>query len=81
MALAADKAVSDNLLYDQVRMKLAGDRDVGGNAITVEVTGGVVKLSGVVKKDSIKSRAEKIAKKVKGVKSVENDLKVSPAGQ
>jgi osmotically-inducible protein OsmY len=81
MVFAADKPNSDDLIYDQVRMKLAADRDVGGNAITVKVTDGVVELSGVVKKESIKSRAEKVAKKVKGVKSVSNQLKVSPSGQ
>jgi hyperosmotically inducible protein len=81
MVLAAEKPASDDLIYDQVRMKLAADRDVGGNNITVKVTDGVVELSGVVKKDMVKSRAEKVAKKVKGVKSVDNQLKVNPAGQ
>ncbi len=81
LALAADKAHSDDLIYDQVRMKLAADRDVGGNNITVKVTDGVVELTGAVKKDTAKSRAEKIAKRVKGVKSVVNQLKVSPSGQ
>ena len=30
---AAAKDTSDDALYDQVRLKLAGDRDVGGGAI------------------------------------------------
>lgn len=78
---AADKTNSDDLIYDQVRMKLAADRDVGGNNITVKVNQGVVELSGVVKKDAVKSKAEKVTKRVKGVKSVVNQLKVSPSGQ
>jgi len=74
---AAAKDVSDDALFDQVRLKLAGDRDVGGGAITVKVTQGVVELSGTVKSDSIRNKAEKVAKKVKGVKSVVNQLKVA----
>jgi len=81
LVLAAEKTNTDDQIYDQVRLKLAGDRDVGGNAITVKVNQGVVELSGVVKKDSVKTKSEKLAKKVKGVKSVVNQLKVSAAGQ
>ena len=54
---------------------------MGGNNITVKVNGGVVELSGVVKTETAKSKVEKVAKRVKGVKSVVNQLKVSPAGQ
>jgi len=44
----------------------------------VKVTEGVVELSGKVKTEAQKARAEKIAKKVKGVKSVVNKLAISP---
>src|SRR5437763_7956546 len=81
LVLAAEKISNDDTIYDQVRMKLAQDRDEGGNNINVKVTQGVVELSGVVKKDMARSKAEKIAKHVKGVKSVVNQLKVSPSGQ
>ncbi len=72
----ADKTVSDDVVYDQVRLKLAQDRDVGGGNINVKVSQGVVTLSGTVKKDMIRTRAEKLAKKVKGVQQVVNELKV-----
>jgi hyperosmotically inducible protein len=75
--VAADKQVSDDALYDQVRLKLANDPDVGGRDIEVKVTEGVVQLNGSVKKEKAKAKAEKIAKKVKGVKSVVNQLRVS----
>ncbi|MEO8126753.1 MAG: BON domain-containing protein [Bryobacteraceae bacterium] len=75
----AAKELSDDEIYDQVRLKLAGDRDVGGGAITVKVTQGAVELSGMVKTDSIRTKAEKLTKKVKGVKSVVNHLKVATA--
>lgn len=76
---AAAKDLSDDAVYDQVRLKLAGDRDVGGGAITVKVTQGTVELSGTVKTERIRVKAEKLAKKVKGVKSVVNQLKVATA--
>jgi hyperosmotically inducible periplasmic protein len=77
-SFAADP-LADEALYDQVRIKIAQDREVGGGKIEVKVTNGVVELSGTVKQDKLKDRAEKIAKRVKGVKSVENKIKVSPA--
>ncbi len=75
----AAKDLSDDAVYDQVRLKLAGDRDVGGGAITVKVTQGTVELSGTVKTESIRVKAEKLTKKVKGVKAVVNQLKVASA--
>ena len=64
-------------IYDQVRIKIANDRDVGGNAVDLVVDdNGQVTLKGKVAKESQKVKAEKIAKKVKGVKSVVNQLVV-----
>ena len=77
--IGATKNLSDDEIYDQVRLKLAGDRDVGGGAIAVKVMQGVVELSGTVKTESIRGKAEKLTKKVKGVKSVVNQLKVATA--
>lgn len=67
----------DDKVYDDVRLKLVRDRDVGGNAIeVVVVNGGDVTLKGKVQKESQRIKAEKIARKVKGVKSVKNELVV-----
>ena len=77
-ALAADP-VSDDTLYDQVRIKIANDREVGGGHVEVKVTNGVVELSGTVRDDRHKQRVEKVVKKVKGVKGVENKLRITPA--
>ena len=78
MIAPAAEPVSDDTLYDQVRIKIANDRTVGGGAIQVKVTNGVVELTGTVKNEKLKSQAEKVAKKVKGVKSVDNKLRVAP---
>lgn len=77
-AIAADPHVSDDTLYDQVRIRIANDREIGGGRIEVKVSEGVVELTGKVKTSKQKERAEKLTKKVKGVKDVINRLQVSP---
>ena len=74
VCFAADKAVSDNAIYDNVRIKLAADAEVKGGALGVDVKEGVVTLSGAVDTDRQKSKAAKLAKKVKGVKQVINNI-------
>ena len=77
--LLAQKGVKgDGEIHDQVLIKLAGDQDVKGTGITVEVKDGIVTLTGKVETDRVRSKAEKLSKKVKGVKSVVNQLAVGP---
>jgi osmotically-inducible protein OsmY len=74
-----DKApVSDDVIVDQVRVKIADDSEVGGQPIQVDAHNGVVVLTGKVTNDKLKSKVEKIAKKVKGVTGVDNKLVISP---
>ena len=74
----AEKPVSDDEIYNNVKIRLAGDRDVKGGGIDVTVQSGVVTLKGTVETDNAKSKAEKLTKKVKGVKQVINQLQVAP---
>jgi osmotically-inducible protein OsmY len=76
---AAAGPPTDDEIYDKVRISLANDRDVKGGAIEVVVTKGVVELRGTVRLDKQKEKAEKAARKVKGVQRVINNLKVAPA--
>jgi osmotically-inducible protein OsmY len=77
---AAEKQVSDDQLYDTVRRKLANDADVKGGALEVDVKQGVVTLRGKVETEKQKSKAEKLAHKVSGVKQVQNELQVVGKG-
>ncbi len=77
-ALYAKGPITDDHLYDQVRIQIAGDREIGGNPIDVKVDKGAVELTGKVRTEKQKEKAGKIAKKVKGVKSVTNSIMVSP---
>jgi osmotically-inducible protein OsmY len=76
---AADKTPpSDDRILDQVRMRLTTDADVKGGSDEVIVKDGVVTIRGRVGSERGKSKATKLAKKVKGVKAVENELVVGP---
>jgi osmotically-inducible protein OsmY len=76
-AYAAGKPVSDDFITDTIREKLASDTVVKGGNIEVVVTNGDVVLKGRVEEEKQKSRAEKIAKKVGGVKSVKNEIQIA----
>jgi BON domain len=76
VCLAADKPVSDDAISDFVRLKLASDPDVKGGALQVGVNNGVVTLTGTVENQRLKDRSTKLAKKVKGVKQVVNNITI-----
>jgi osmotically-inducible protein OsmY len=80
LCLAADKGVSDDAINDKVRIALASDIDVKGGGLQVEVKQGVVTLAGNVENQMQKDKATHIAKKVKGVKSVVNNIEVKRRG-
>ena len=75
-ALAAAKPTSDDYLTDTVRSHLAADAVVKGGNIDVDVKSGVCTLTGKVMESKQKDKAERLAKKVSGVKSVVNKITV-----
>lgn len=78
--LAADKPVSDDSIYDKVRINLASDIDVKGGNLKVDVKDGVVTLAGDVESTAQRDKAARITKKVKGVKKVINNIEVKLHG-
>jgi hyperosmotically inducible protein len=80
-ALAAEKLTTDDAITDYVRRKLASDQVVKGGGIQVDVKQGAVTLRGSVQEQRQKDKAAKIAKKVAGVKSVDNELQVVEKGE
>jgi len=72
------KKNSDEQIYDQVRMRLANDPDIKGGNLNVDVQNGVVTVKGRVDKERAHQKIERVAKKVKGVSSVVNQVKVEP---
>ena len=76
VCLAVEKPLTDDAVYNQVRIKLADDPVVKGGGIAVEVKQGVVTLSGTVELQVQIEKSTKVAKKVKGVKEVINHLEI-----
>ncbi len=78
LAAAGKPALSDDALNDKIKIKLAGDTEVKGGALGIDVKSGVVTLSGKVETEKQKNKAEKLTRKISGVKSVDNRIQVSP---
>ena len=73
---AAKVPLTDDIIRDKVKIKLAADQVAKGGGFDVDVKAGVVTLAGKADTEKQKDRAEKLAHKVTGVKSVENHLQV-----
>jgi osmotically-inducible protein OsmY len=71
--------VDDAAVTAGVKAALVADSGLATTTISVDTQKGVVTLSGTVGSDALKSKAEEIAKGVKGVKSVVNNLTVKAA--
>jgi osmotically-inducible protein OsmY len=78
LAFAQGNAADDRI-YDDVRRKLANDVDVKGAGFDVQVKNGAVTLKGRVRTEKARNKATAITKKVKGVTSVDNQLKLFAA--
>ena len=66
--------VDDSVITTKVKSLLAGDDFLKSFSISVETYKGVVQLSGFVGSQKAVDKAGEIARSVKGVKSVKNDL-------
>ncbi len=70
--------VDDSAVTAGVKAALLADAGLSTVTIGVDTQKGVVTLSGTVDTDALKAKAGEIAKGVKGVKSVVNNLTVKP---
>ncbi|MGD9849680.1 MAG: BON domain-containing protein [Nitrospirales bacterium] len=68
--------IDDAGLTAAVKTKMTNRQVSSLTRVEVETVNGVVHLTGVVKSDAEKAEASRLAKEVKGVKRVDNDLTV-----
>ncbi|MBT2326518.1 BON domain-containing protein [Variovorax paradoxus] len=73
---AVSARIDDATITAAVSAGLAKDPDLSAIKIDVDTKGGTVMLKGPAPTAAAKSRAEQIAKNVKGVSSVDNQLEV-----
>jgi osmotically-inducible protein OsmY len=74
------QVVDDAALTAKVKQQLIEEDNVNAASVNVTTYRGVVQLSGFVETDEARRRAENAAKDVEGVRSVQNDLRIAPAG-
>jgi osmotically-inducible protein OsmY len=74
-AAAADK-IDDATITTKVNAALAADKDLSAIKIDVDTQNGVVTLSGPAPTATAKERASEVARNIKGVTSVNNQLTV-----
>nr|WP_315225328.1 BON domain-containing protein [uncultured Albidiferax sp.] len=70
--------VDDSAITSSVKARFVADKTVDAGAISVQTLKGTVLLSGFAKSTAEKKQAESIARDVKGVTAVRNDLVVRP---
>ena len=68
--------VDDSVVTTKVKAALINDPDVSAAEVNVETFKGVVQLSGFVNSRADMNKAIEIARNIKGVKSVKNDMRL-----
>lgn len=75
-ALPPGERIDDVQIVSGIKAQFAADRDISAMAIDVDSKEGMVTLSGTVTNSDAKVRADRIAKQMRDVKSVNNHLEV-----
>ena len=75
---SAGAYIDDAAITTSVKASFVENKDVDATSIKVETLNGTVMLSGFAKNQTERMAAEDIAAKVKGVKSVRNQLVIKP---
>lgn len=70
--------VDDAAITTAVKAKFVDDKSVAASSISVETLNGTVQLSGFAKSTTEKAQAEAIARGVRNVRAVRNDIVVRP---
>jgi hyperosmotically inducible protein len=74
----AGSYIDDTGITAAVKAKFIEDKTVAASSINVKTLNGTVQLSGFAKSGAEKAQAEAIARGVKNVKAVSNDIIVRP---
>lgn len=72
----AGEVVDDASITTRVKAALAADEVAKAHQVDVDTREGVVQLSGFVESQRVADRAVEVARKVSGVKSVKNDMRL-----
>lgn len=70
--------IDDSAITSSIKARFVDNKQVDASSIGVETLNGTVQLSGFAKNATERSTAEAIARNVKGVKAVKNEIVVRP---
>jgi hyperosmotically inducible protein len=73
------RTIDDSAITASVKAKLAAEKISTVTRIDVDTNQGVVALNGTVQRAEMRARAEQLARDVKGVRDVINNLRVQAA--
>lgn len=68
--------IDDSVITTKVKARFVEDKTVDASNISVETYKGIVQLSGFAVSDAESRKAEELARTVKGVRSVKNDIRL-----
>lgn len=77
---STNQYLQDSAITSAVKQKFSSDPDLKNLQINVETRAGVVQLSGFVNSTNASIKAEKLARSVKDVSQVKNNLVVKGSG-
>jgi hypothetical protein len=78
LGTGCSKAPSDAQLSQQIQAKFSEDSGLQGKTLSVQVSAGVVTLSGRLENDAERTAASRYAAAITGVKQVVNNIEVGP---
>ena len=70
--------IDDTAITTSIKARFVDNKEVAASSISVETLNGIVMLSGFAKSATERDTAESIARQVKGVKGVRNEIVVRP---
>ena len=76
----AGEYLDDTTITTKVKSEFIGDPQIKAMQINVETMRGVVQLSGFVDSSKQKARAVQIARQVRGVQGVQDNIMIAPKG-
>ena len=74
----SDHPIDDSVITTKIKAKFVKDKQVRADNIEIKTVNGAVELFGTARSKAKAARAVTLARQVKGVKSVKNDIQITP---
>jgi hyperosmotically inducible protein len=74
----SDHPIDDSVITTKIRAKFVKDKQLRADNIEIKTVNGAVELTGTARTKAKAAHAVALARQVKGVKSVKNDIQITP---